>query len=558
MAGKMSAAMRGLSNFLRQEARMTNNEATQTLASLRSVSGWNDDDVAKAFTAHLRGKFKAAAAGETYNDLPEFENFLRANNNTLGGDIWTRGQRAGEFSREWDKRNFAQYKDLDTYTTHYNNALTNAVRGKTTVDYDKIGKRIQNDAIKTQNELDRHISRNLLDEQAAREERIAEGLEAPTPEAARAEAARAGAEATGDIKAQNASVADRQMKAYEAGQRERERQQFARDMGIEDPDSLSLESMDRVKANIRENLDKESQGGSVNQIFLNQLDKDGAIRARQAAIDNVNKRIADEQKAFRDYDNVLHEKIQEDGAIEDLYDTYDQKAKLTDDQIKESVNQELIKAQRAFAQNPTADNAVKDYVASMRQLGQDADTAQAFGNAYAARARMLQAEAEKKGLENVGSGKTLQETAAGSAQEAAVADAAADFTGVLPTYEQAMAGNGKIALDRAMLRERMGGDPTDWGYDAAAEHLAKEQEKFLNKRVEAINKSKASAAEKNKMYNDAVATVQKNISEGPGMSNYFFGNQLHTGAIGAAAIMGTMGVAFGGRKSNAELYSSPF
>lgn len=530
-------------NFLTKDLQMDTKEAKNILGQLGQKDKFYEGDNAERFLSHIEEKFKIARdnpqLGHTDTD-PIIKDFLSVNN--IGQTTWDRGYRTGTFTENWKDMGFDRYDYHDRYNQIYNDNLRQAVRGN--FNYSKL------------NDIEKQMS-TVSPESLAEKNGFSiskDGKLIPKSEELKIEKPE-GALTQEDIDRVNKEFHQRKTPIM-AFQREYERLRFAKDMGM-DPKYLSLESMDRVKANIRENLDKASQGGSVNQIFLNQLDKDGAIRARQAAIDNVNKRIADEQKTFRDYDNVLHEKM-EDGAIEDLYDTYDRKAKLTDDQIKGSENQELIKAQRAFAQNPTADNAVKDYVDRMRQLGQDADTEQAFGNAYAARARMLQAEAEKKGLENVGSGKTLQETAAGSAQEAAVADAAADFSGVLPTYEQAMAGNGKVSLDRAMLRERMKGDPSSWGFDAAAEHLAKEQDTYLGKRIEEIKKSKASDAEKRKMFDDAIATVQKNVAEGPGMSNYFFGNQLHTGAVGAAAIVGTMGVAFGGRKSNAELYSSPF
>lgn len=542
MAGRLSTAKK-LMNFLTKDLQMDTKEAKNILGQLGQKDKFYEGDNAERFLSHIEEKFKIARdnpqLGHTDTD-PIIKDFLSVNN--IGQTTWDRGYRTGTFTENWKDMGFDRYDYHDRYNQIYNDNLRQAVRGN--FNYSKL------------NDIEKQMS-TVSPESLAEKNGFSiskDGKLIPKSEELKIEKPE-GALTQEDIDRVNKEFHQRKTPIM-AFQREYERLRFAKDMGM-DPKYLSLESMDRVKANIRENLDKASQGGSVNQIFLNQLDKDGAIRARQAAIDNVNKRIADEQKTFRDYDNVLHEKM-EDGAIEDLYDTYDRKAKLTDDQIKGSENQELIKAQRAFAQNPTADNAVKDYVDRMRQLGQDADTEQAFGNAYAARARMLQAEAEKKGLENVGSGKTLQETAAGSAQEAAVADAAADFSGVLPTYEQAMAGNGKVSLDRAMLRERMKGDPSSWGFDAAAEHLAKEQDTYLGKRIEEIKKSKASDAEKRKMFDDAIATVQKNVAEGPGMSNYFFGNQLHTGAVGAAAIVGTMGVAFGGRKSNAELYSSPF
>lgn len=164
----------------------------------------------------------------------------------------------------------------------------------------------------------------------------------------------------------------------------------------------------------------------------------------------------------------------------------------------------------------------------------------------------------KLGIEDVGSGKTLQETAAVSAQDQAVASAASDFSGAFPSFEKAMSGDGNVSLDRAILRSKMGGDPSDWGFEGGSNHLLTNQEKGFNKFIKDLRKSNASPEEKQKLFNDKVFEIQKNIAEGPGMSDFFFGNQLHTGAIGAAAIMGTMGVAFGGRKSNAELYSSPF
>jgi len=555
MAGRLSTAKK-LMNFLTKDLQMDTKEAKNILGQLGQKDKFYEGDNAERFLSHIEEKFKIARdnpqLGHTDTD-PIIKDFLSVNN--IGQTTWDRGYRTGTFTENWKDMGFDRYDYHDRYNQIYNDNLRQAVRGN--FNYSKL------------NDIEKQMS-TVSPESLAEKNGFSiskDGKLIPKSEELKIEKPE-GALTQEDIDRVNKEFHQRKTPIM-AFQREYERLRFAKDMGM-DPKYLSLESMDRVKANIRENLDKASQGGSVNQIFLNQLDKDGAIRARQAAIDNANKNIADSQKILDEYENRLKEQGANSDVIQESFDTFnylDQLAKVTDEQIAAQAGQtgsdvknviETMKAARTFAQNPTDEKVIADYVKTMQDKGlkgYDIENQTHIGKAYAAHVRLKQAQED---LEKIGSGKTLQETAAGSAQEAAVADAAADFSGVLPTYEQAMAGNGKVSLDRAMLRERMKGDPSSWGFDAAAEHLAKEQDTYLGKRIEEIKKSKASDAEKRKMFDDAIATVQKNVAEGPGMSNYFFGNQLHTGAVGAAAIVGTMGVAFGGRKSNAELYSSPF
>ncbi len=68
----------------------------------------------------------------------------------------------------------------------------------------------------------------------------------------------------------------------------------------------------------------------------------------------------------------------------------------------------------------------------------------------------------------------------------------------------------------------------------------------------------SNAPNKGELLKELENEMNEAAKSGPSLGDFVFGNNLHVGAIGFAAMAGTMGVAFGGHKSNAELYSSPF
>ena len=94
------------------------------------------------------------------------------------------------------------------------------------------------------------------------------------------------------------------------------------------------------------------------------------------------------------------------------------------------------------------------------------------------------------------------------------------------------------------------------GSKGAIKYMTDNIEKDLNKGFERIMSS--NSKDKRKEVDELIGGLAARIDDGPGLGDLVMGNKLHTGAIGLAAMAGTMGVAFGGHKSNAELYSSPF
>ena len=150
------------------------------------------------------------------------------------------------------------------------------------------------------------------------------------------------------------------------------------------------------------------------------------------------------------------------------------------------------------------------------------------------------AREQQKALET-GSGKSLQESAAaGSAEPAA-------------------AGPVDMTIDRAILQQQIGGDATIWGYKGAQKHaLDRVEKKLESDRDKIVQNKNLTPQQRSAEWNKSKKEADDILKEGPDFRDYFFGNNMHAGAIGMAAIAGTMGVAFGGHKSNADLYSSPF
>lgn len=453
-----------------------------------------DDSAAEKLTSHLEKKFNASFWRQSYDDPDDLKQFLSVNN--LGEEIWQREQRYDDFFNQWGNRNFIQHNDLDRYSEYYNEALSKALNGKK-VDYDDIGRKLQRDA--TMRDAVNDVSLNELSPMEIEQARQA-GYDLKTP---------------GSIR----------------------------------------DAIDYTRGYKQKMAENATGAGQVNKIFLNARSSE---EARQAALDLFNEDVKTQKQILKKYFNKT-------GIKEDTFNEILEKANMTDDEIEnlaikssskgktQEKKLENLIASRQFANDPTVEN-----LKNMRKRVSD-DTAKDFVENFQRYKALKQEDEIRQKISNGswGSGKTLQE-AAGSAQDQAVASAASDFSGAFPSFEKAMSGDGNVSLDRAILRSKMGGDPSDWGFEGGSNYLLTNQEKGFNKFIKNLRKSNASPEEKQKLFNDKVLEIQKNIAEGPGMSDFFFGNQLHTGAIGAAAIMGTMGVAFGGRKSNAELYSSPF
>lgn len=116
--------------------------------------------------------------------------------------------------------------------------------------------------------------------------------------------------------------------------------------------------------------------------------------------------------------------------------------------------------------------------------------------------------------------------------------------------------NGRLIMDVDAYRARDTSDMKNWGAEKAQQYDIDNAQRMVEREREAIEKAPEKLrAEKIRALEDK---LRARAERGYGIGDWIFGNQLHTGAIGAAAIAGTMGVAFGGHKSNAELYASPF
>ena len=94
------------------------------------------------------------------------------------------------------------------------------------------------------------------------------------------------------------------------------------------------------------------------------------------------------------------------------------------------------------------------------------------------------------------------------------------------------------------------------GSTGAIKRMTDNIQRDLNKGYQKIMSSKSK--NKKEEIDNLIGELASRIDDGPGVGDYIMGNKLHTGAIGLAAMASTMGIAFGGHKSNAELYSSPF
>ena len=111
------------------------------------------------------------------------------------------------------------------------------------------------------------------------------------------------------------------------------------------------------------------------------------------------------------------------------------------------------------------------------------------------------------------------------------------------------------ALEAALKRANK--DSVD---SATSNYTVQRTQKSINEQLRKI-KEDTSLTDEEKLYAGIRAkkeAIQNTLKEGSTTSDWIFGNEYHKTAIGAAAMMGAWGMAFGGSKSNAELYSSPF
>lgn len=115
----------------------------------------------------------------------------------------------------------------------------------------------------------------------------------------------------------------------------------------------------------------------------------------------------------------------------------------------------------------------------------------------------------------------------------------------------------ELSIDEAILRGHIKQNDMP-GTKAANDMFYGRIEKGLKSQHASIMKSDLSQEEKRKKWDTAREEAIERLRNGATFQDYFFGNRVHHGLAGMAAITGTLGVAFGGHKSNAELYSSPF
>lgn len=588
--------MKELKNVLKSTSRFSDDEAAQVVRNIYASPPEEIANYTIGLTKSLLGQ------GKRFDDYLTVASNTSVFKNVENGALRARNNAAIAAERlkfpNNTSRQFMTANNFDADTAakniqeaHYRMGLWE--RPKVSLSYESYPDRVvKSKRINTQRqqrqqeELDRYTSRNLLDEQAAREERIAEGLEkSPAQKAAEEQAELERLATLKDAQYNDPSVQEAWRRAERGPIVGTD---FANTTG-QVRDKLSLEqkkqvdnfiqdreqqqAIDRDRQNVailmNESPDSDAVIAATNNIRQNSplgsVVLENSVRPlrqaaeqKQAALNLFNTDVKNQKQILKEYFNNT-------GTKEDTFNKIFEDANITDDEItKRAIERssdkktqeeflDKIKATRQFANDPTIEN--------FKNIGIKApdDAAQDFVENFQRYKALKQEDEIRQKISNGswGSGKTLQE-AAGSAQDQAVASAASDFSSAFPSFEKAMSGDGNVSLDRAILRSKMGGDPSDWGFEGGSNHLLTNQEKGFNKFIKDLRKSNASPEEKQKLFNDKVFEIQKNIAEGPGMSDFFFGNQLHTGAIGAAAIMGTMGIAFGGRKSNAELYSSPF
>ena len=145
---------------------------------------------------------------------------------------------------------------------------------------------------------------------------------------------------------------------------------------------------------------------------------------------------------------------------------------------------------------------------------------------------------------STGSGRTVSESAGKT-------EKASDLTNYVTKKGD------KYVFDADLLRRSLSNKGV--GKKEANDYFVKNiQKDFETTYDEIMNSEGKSISEKNQALVNAINDYNKRAAGGPGVGDYIFGNQLHTGALGAAALIGVSSQAFGGHKSNAELYSSPF
>lgn len=122
--------------------------------------------------------------------------------------------------------------------------------------------------------------------------------------------------------------------------------------------------------------------------------------------------------------------------------------------------------------------------------------------------------------------------------------------------------NGNVNLNRNILAQHESlADNGRWGVEGRNAHFMDRVQEQLNATNSAVNRDGTlkTLQEKSNAYQARQKEVIQNmLNEGPGISDFFFGNKLHHKLLGTGLLVGGANAAFGGHKSNAELYSSPY
>jgi len=292
------------------------------------------------------------------------------------------------------------------------------------------------------------------------------------------------------------------------------------------PGTKGKEEFEQTKTNFN-NFVADLQSGksykdmiqSSNQKFVDEAADN--VQTLQDKVQGLKDTIQDNEDIIKD----AKETMQNSNKRAKEYKEASKNRKEADEVIKTS-QKELADAQKELADAQKRQEAVEASTKDFNYDGFDEIEAQD---------RQMLAGSQQATAAPVGSGQTL----------------GSDARSMLTTDK-----NGRLIMDVDAYRARDTSDMKTWGAGNAQQYDIDNAQRMVEREREAIEKAPEKLrAEKIRALEDK---LRARAERGYGIGDWIFGNQLHTGAIGAAAIAGTMGVAFGGHKSNAELYASPF
>lgn len=293
------------------------------------------------------------------------------------------------------------------------------------------------------------------------------------------------------------------------------------------PGTSGKEAFEQSKTNF-DNFVADLQGGKSYKDMI------------QSSNQNFVDEAADNVQALQDKVQGLKDTIQDnEDIISETKNIIDQNGKKGTKEYKEASKkrQEATKARDAAKGDlVTAEQELTD--AQKRQEAAEASTKNFNYDGFdeiEARDRQMLAGSQQATAAPVGSGQTLGSSARS-----------------MLTRDK----DGKLIMDEEAYRARDTSDMKTWGAGNAQQYDIDSLQRMVEKEREAIDN--APKAVRDAKIQELEQKLRERAERGYGIGDWIFGNQLHTGAIGAAAIAGTMGVAFGGHKSNAELYASPF